>query len=334
MAAIFNKVEGFTERHKINAPHNLGCDPEDSRRYKTQCVRIYRQQAERYLSATLLNISFTEYENHKEKYEIKAAQYYRMAAEEGDAESQFSLGEFLEKGRSIPKDEKQAIEWYIKAAEQGNERAQVKLGLMLAAGNKVTNDESKAIRWLRSAVRRGHSEAQPLYEKMLPGIIKLKDEQNKATTTLNSMTYPSPSLILASDSSPAISTLQQINAKDEKKSQEFGQKSAAQRCALTMFNVLKSKSSKTPGAADDAIEALEEICKAVERRDKVDEQRNAQYKLGMLYIFGNVVRDVKVGLEWLRLADKQGHSKAHKYLQDFVLSTKGGYSFGVDRQAC
>ncbi len=51
------------------------------------------------------------------------------AAEQGDAETQFSLGRIYFFGLGVPRDPKEAVKWYTLAAEQGNPLAQWRLGL-------------------------------------------------------------------------------------------------------------------------------------------------------------------------------------------------------------
>jgi TPR repeat protein len=49
------------------------------------------------------------------------------AAEQGDAEAQFNLGSRYIFGMGVAQDKVKAAEWYRKAAEQGHEAAQKKL---------------------------------------------------------------------------------------------------------------------------------------------------------------------------------------------------------------
>jgi TPR repeat protein len=48
----------------------------------------------------------------------------RKPAEQGDLEAQFNLGLLYANGIDVPKDLAQAAEWYRRAAEQGDARAQ------------------------------------------------------------------------------------------------------------------------------------------------------------------------------------------------------------------
>ena len=52
-----------------------------------------------------------------------ATEWFRKAAEQGDADSQLDLGWMYLDGLGVPKDEKEAAKWFQKAADQGLEEA-------------------------------------------------------------------------------------------------------------------------------------------------------------------------------------------------------------------
>ena len=53
------------------------------------------------------------------KDEVQAVRWYRLAAEQGYAGSQYWLGELYERGEGVPKDRSEAIRLYELAAKQG-----------------------------------------------------------------------------------------------------------------------------------------------------------------------------------------------------------------------
>ena len=57
----------------------------------------------------------------------EAARLYRLAADKGDADAQFSLGWLYEHGEGVPTSMTQASEWYRIAAGQGDVNAQAAL---------------------------------------------------------------------------------------------------------------------------------------------------------------------------------------------------------------
>ena len=53
----------------------------------------------------------------------KAAEWFRKAAEQGDAKSQLDLGWMYLEGQGVSTDEKEAAKWFKKAGDQGHETA-------------------------------------------------------------------------------------------------------------------------------------------------------------------------------------------------------------------
>jgi TPR repeat protein len=92
--------------------------------------------------------------------DAQAAQWYRRAAEQGDVLAQTRLGILLEEGRGVARNDAQAAQWYRRAAEQGDAQAQNNLGMMLQAGRGVARDDAQAVQWFRRAANQGNAHAQ------------------------------------------------------------------------------------------------------------------------------------------------------------------------------
>ena len=73
---------------------------------------------------------------------IKAELWYLKAAEQNDALAQFQLGQICEKPRP-----REALLWYEKAAEQGNSDAQFALGSLYSTGAGVERDAGQGFLW-------------------------------------------------------------------------------------------------------------------------------------------------------------------------------------------
>ena len=84
----------------------------------------------------------------------EAVTWYRKAAEQGDAEAQYSLGVMYDTGEGVPQDDATAVRWYCLAAEQGIARAQYSLGVMYGTGLGVPQDRAEAHMWLNLAASR------------------------------------------------------------------------------------------------------------------------------------------------------------------------------------
>jgi len=86
---------------------------------------------------------------------VKAAKWYREAANQGDTEAQYNLGLMYAHGDGLKQDYAEAEKWYRKAAEQGDADAQHNLGLIYQNGEGVMQDYTEAAKWYRKAAEQG-----------------------------------------------------------------------------------------------------------------------------------------------------------------------------------
>ena len=98
-----------------------------------------------YLTTTVQAVSFIE---------------IREAAENGDPDSQSTLGTMYYEGDGIDRDYLEAIKWIRTAALQGHIQAQVKLAFMYGNGLGVLEDDAKAANWYNIAAEQGNALAQ------------------------------------------------------------------------------------------------------------------------------------------------------------------------------
>ena len=89
----------------------------------------------------------------------EAAKWYRLAAEQGNASAQNNLGVMYDEGVGVPQDDREAVKWYRKAADQGNASAQYNLGAMYDLGEGVPKDWVKAYAWLSLSAAQGKDNA-------------------------------------------------------------------------------------------------------------------------------------------------------------------------------
>lgn len=89
----------------------------------------------------------------------EAAKWYGLAAEQGNASAQNNLGVMYDEGEAVPQDDREAVKWYLKAAEQGNASAQYNLGVMYELGEGVPKDWVKAYAWLSLSAANGKKNA-------------------------------------------------------------------------------------------------------------------------------------------------------------------------------
>jgi len=90
----------------------------------------------------------------------KAARWYRLAAEAGEASAQRALGRALRRGAlGLKVDLGAARRWYAAAAEQGDAGAELALGLMAKNGEGGPREPEAAASWLERAAEHGSAEA-------------------------------------------------------------------------------------------------------------------------------------------------------------------------------
>ena len=102
----------------------------------------------------------TSPESRQGQVEPEDLEGLRLAAEQGDAQSQFGLGTLYYEGRQLPQNDAAAARWIGLAADQGHAVAQFSLGLLYYEGRGVQVDRAEAVRWYRISAEQGYAEAQ------------------------------------------------------------------------------------------------------------------------------------------------------------------------------
>ena len=108
-----------------------------------------------------------EYGKGVDEDKAKAAEWYSMAAEKGNADAQFQLAGMYYKGEGVTQDCLESLKWLHEAAEQGHVDAYYKLGEVYRIGQglrgniqSVPEDRAESAKWYRKAADQGHVEAQ------------------------------------------------------------------------------------------------------------------------------------------------------------------------------
>lgn len=91
---------------------------------------------------------------------VKGVEWYRKAAEQGNAKAQNNLGMCFIKGEGVAENDQEAIKWLTRAAEQGHPKAQNNLSIMYATGRGVAKDAEMAQSWRLKAALGGDPAAQ------------------------------------------------------------------------------------------------------------------------------------------------------------------------------
>jgi TPR repeat protein len=85
---------------------------------------------------------------------------YRKAAERGDADAQYRIGNIYLRGKTVERSLREAGRWNRRAALQGHADAQFRLGLAYKTGEGAVYDDAEAIKWFSAAAEQGHADAQ------------------------------------------------------------------------------------------------------------------------------------------------------------------------------
>jgi TPR repeat protein len=89
----------------------------------------------------------------------EALRYYRLSADLGNANAQFSLGNMYEFGEGVTQDWATARGWYELAANQGEINAQMNLARILQTGRGGLQDVEQAAIWYFEAAKQGDAQA-------------------------------------------------------------------------------------------------------------------------------------------------------------------------------
>lgn len=97
----------------------------------------------------------------------KAMSWYKKAADHGHAAAKASLGYLYQTGHGQKINAKRASEFYKSSAELGNIRGQFLLGVAYINGIGVRQDPKKAALWIHKAAAAGHQQSQLMLATML-----------------------------------------------------------------------------------------------------------------------------------------------------------------------
>lgn len=93
---------------------------------------------------------------------VQAAHFYRLAAEQDDAQAQDMLSWLLLEGEVIPSDPQEARRWAERAAAGGIASAMTRLGMLYHNALGVDRDPAEAARWWQKAALLDDADAQAM----------------------------------------------------------------------------------------------------------------------------------------------------------------------------
>ena len=109
----------------------------------------FAQSAEQYLEQ-----AYEAPPKSKERFDL-----FMKAAELGNAEAQWRIGDYYYAGLEVDKDYNKAFIWYKKSADQGYAKAQCKIGDCYFFSQGVDKDKNKAFVWYKKSADQGYAEA-------------------------------------------------------------------------------------------------------------------------------------------------------------------------------
>jgi TPR repeat protein len=228
---------------------------------------------------------------------------YRLAAKQGIASAQYSLGMIYEMGLGVQEDINIAARWYHKAAKQNHDKAQHRLEKLF--------DKARIEEYRLAAEHNGHSQEDAQYSLGLIYELGLGVEQNK-----------------------------DIAVKWYKKAAKKNHREAQYRLGK-LFDIEQTRDiaakwyKKAAKYEDKAKYRLEELFneKEIKKYRLAAEQgiASAQYTLGVIYELGlGVDQNMGIAVRWYNKAAKQNHSKA-QYRLGKIFTDKNGEYYSLAR---
>ena len=82
-----------------------------------------------------------------------------QAAEKGNTDAMYRLGEKYQNGNGVKEDKAEAFKWFKKAAENGKENAFLPVGWKYANGDGVEENKAEAVKWYKKSAENGNTTA-------------------------------------------------------------------------------------------------------------------------------------------------------------------------------
>lgn len=243
-----------------------------------------------------------------EKDYTSAVRWYKKAAYNGDALSQFKLGQILmEGGFGISKNSDEALRMFRKAADNNLSFALNELGKIYGNGEGVTKDEKEALRFFRLSAEQGDSRGQYNLGVMYEFGIAISKDETQAVRWYEKAAAQNS---LGAQNRLGIAYLYGKGvAKDDVQASNWFKKAADKGNAAAQAS-LGVMYENGYGVSKNVESAILYYRKSAEQGDSA-----GQYALGNMYFSGRgVSQDYAEAAIWYTKAAAQGHSSAQAYL--------------------
>jgi TPR repeat protein len=253
--------------------------------------------------------------------EWEAVRWYRKAAQQGFAAAQYALGILYGQGISVAKNEKEAVRLFQQAAQQGNPGAENSLGYCYQHGIGVAKDEKEAVRWYQRSADQCDANAQFNMGRCHEHGIGVTKSEKEAVRWYRKAADQG---LDAAETNLGNCYLHGTGVeKDEKEAVRWYRKAADQGFALAE-NSLGCCYQRGIGVAKNLKEAVLWFEKAA-----LHGHAEAQYNFGVHYQYGDdSLKDEKAAVYWYQQAAMQGQPDAQYNLG---LCYYKGVGVAVDR---
>ena len=249
---------------------------------------------------------------------------YLEAAEKGDANAQYSLGNCYEYGKGVPKNEVEAAKWYRKAVEQGHEQAKKALDMLINFNpsleqKKKTNGEDAVTQYSlgeQYEIDQNMTEAFKCYRKAA--------EQGMAPAQYKVGTFYENGEVVAKDEAEALKWYRKAEEKNNDQARQASMNLIHSNPSLVPIELSDTQKLYLKSAEKGDVKAQLSLAdsyykdghtnEAIKWYRKAAEQGNAeaQFDFGMRYYSSGHGVDTSIdeALKWFRKAAEQGHAQA------------------------
>lgn len=245
-----------------------------------------------------------------------AFRYFSSAANAGNYNAQYDLGNLYWNGAGTEKNHSKAIEWYLKSANQGHYYAQNKLGDLYYSGDGVKQDYLKAYEWYLKSANKDHAAAQNMLGYMYNEGLGVNRDYMKAFEWYSKAAEQG--LAVAQNNLAVLYYVGNGVNKDYMKAYVWFAKAAEQGVLDAQFS-LGEMFYNGYGVQQDYMKAYEWYSKAANQGDP-----DAQNAIGDMYADGNGVNeDDNKAYEWYTKAANSGQIIAQYNLGVLYYSGQG-----------
>lgn len=168
LATLRSEAADGTSESKIALANVLAYGKGASPERRREAALWYRKAAEQGNADGQFTLALWLWHGQEvERDKFEAVRWWRKAADQGRSDAQFWLAGAYRSGEGgLPIDLKEAAKWYRRSAEQGFEESQSSLGEMFSKGEGLPRDDREAVRWFRKAARQNCASGQHYLAEM------------------------------------------------------------------------------------------------------------------------------------------------------------------------